>query len=170
MSTAIAISPMENTANIQEYAHEYGENKYRYGKTGTDFLSTKEPEIRPCSPKFLTPVLDLNRPREDIKQRWSGKVISATDQELTVRLEDLTNRDNPDELIVLSRDEIDDKDQSLVKPGALFYWYIGYRQGFKYSKERISIIRFRRLPSWTTKEIQESEKLAEEYANFFLTD
>lgn len=170
MSTAIAIFPTENTGDTQEYVHEYGENKYRYGRSGTDILSTKEPEIRPRSAKFIAPVIDLNRPREDIKQCWSGKVISATDQELTVRLEDLTNRDNPDELIVLSRDEIDDREQSLVKPGALFYWYIGYRQGYKYSKERISIIRFRRLPSWTAREIQESEKLAKEYADFFLTN
>ena len=71
---------------------------------------------------------------------------------------------------MLSRDEIDNNDQNLIQPGALFYWYIGYRQGIKYSKERISIIRFRRLPQWTKREIEEADKLAEDYAEFFLAN
>ena len=108
--------------------------------------------------------------REDIKQKWSGVVIAVDDEELTVRLEDLTNCDNPNEIVVLSRDEIDNNDQNLIQPGALFYWYIGYRQGIKYSKERISIIRFRRLPHWTKREIEEADKLAEDYAEFFLAN
>jgi hypothetical protein len=166
MSTATASLSPENTVDI----YQQKTNKFLYGRSGTDFLSAEEPEIRPRSAKPLNLVIDLNKPREEIKQRWSGVVTSANEQELTVRLEDLTNRENPDELVVLSRDEIDDKDQCLVKPGALFYWYIGYRQGFKYSKERISIIRFRRLPPWTARKIQEAEKLAKEYADFFLTD
>lgn len=166
MSTAIANLFPENTADI----YQQKMNRFFYGKSGTNFLFTEDPEIRPRSAKPLNVVIDHNKPREEIKQRWSGFVINADNEELTVRLEDLTNPENPDELVVLSRDEIDDKDQSLVKPGALFYWYIGYRQGYKYRKERISIIRFRRLPSWTAREIQNTKKLAEEYTNFFLTD
>jgi len=161
MSTAIAILPQEDTLGI---------NQFRYGRSGTDFSSTKEPEIRPRSTRQYNVVINPNKVREDIKQHWSGVVISLNDHELTVRLEDLTNPENPDELIVLSMDEIDEKDQCLIKPGALFYWYIGYRQGVKYRKERISIIRFRRLPQWTTREIENAEKLAEEYADFFLAD
>lgn len=157
MSTAIANLPQEN-------------NQFRYGRPGTDFSSTKEPEIRPRSTRQLDVVINLNKAKEELKLCWSGVVISANDQELTVRMEDLLNRENPDELVVLSRDEIDDKDQCLVKPGALFYWNIGYRQGFKCPKERFSIIRFRRLPKWTAKEIKDTENLAEEYADFFLTD
>ena len=157
MSTAIASLPKEN-------------NQFRYGRPGTDLSSTKEPEIRPRSKRQLDVVINLNKAKEELKLCWSGVVISANDHELTVRMEDLINRENPDELVVLSRDEIDDKDQCLVKPGALFYWNIGYRQGVKCPKERFSIIRFRRLPKWTAKEIKDAENLAEEYADFFLTD
>jgi hypothetical protein len=95
---------------------------------------------------------------------------SSNEEELTVQLKDITNPENPDELVVLSMDEIDIKDQSLIEHGALFDWYIGYRQGQKYSRERFSTIRFRRLPSWTATEIQDAGKLGEEYANFFLAD
>ena len=158
MSTAMASLPQET-------------NQFRYGIPGTDYSSTKEPEIRARSAKQQFDVaINPNKAKEELKLCWSGVVISANDQDLTVRVEDLLNRDNPDELIVLSRDEIDDKDQCLVKPGALFYWNIGYRQGFKCPKERFSIIRFRRLPKWTDKEIKDAENLAEEYADFFLSD
>ncbi len=157
MSTAIASLPQDN-------------NQFRYGIPGTDFSSTKELEIRPRSTRQHFVVINLNTVREELKLCWSGVVISANDQEITVQMQDLINRENPDEYVVLSRDEIDDKDQCLVKPGALFYWNIGYRQGVKCPKERFSIIRFRRLPKWTAKEIQDAEILAEEYANFFLTD
>lgn len=157
MSTAIANMPQEN-------------NQFRYGRSGTVFSSPDEAEIRPRSTKKFDVVINSNKVREDLKLCWSGVVISANDQELTVRMEDVLNRENPDEIVVLSRDEIDDKDQCLVKPGALFYWNIGYRQGVKCPKERFSIIRFRRLPKWTAKEIKDAENLAEEYANFFLTD
>ncbi|OHX35092.1 hypothetical protein BJL95_00640 [Methylomonas sp. LWB] len=109
-------------------------------------------------------------PREEIRQRWRGVIVSSNEEELTVQLEDLTNSENPNELVVLSRDEVDAKDQPLIEPGALFDWYMGYRQGQKYSRERFSTIRFRRLPPWTAAEIQNAEKLAEEYADFFLVD
>lgn len=157
MSTVMANLPQEN-------------NQFWYGRSGTDCSSTEKPEIRPRSTKKRDVVINHNKAREDLKLCWSGVVISVNGQELAVRMEDLINRDNPDEYIVLSRDEIDDKDQCLVKPGALFYWNIGYRQGVKCPKERFSIIRFRRLPKWTVKEIKDADNLAKEYADFFLTD
>lgn len=166
MSTAEASLSEKDTAN--NYHQEPTE--YRYGKDGTDIFSTKDPEIRPRSQKLPFDIIDLTKPREEIRQRWRGVIASSNEEELTVQLEDITNPENPNELVVLSRDEIDAKDQLLIEPGALFDWYIGYRQGQKYSRERFSTIRFRRLPPWTATEIQDAEKLAEEYANFFLAD
>jgi len=166
MSTAAARLSEKGTTN--NYHQEPTE--YKYGKDGTDIFSTKEPEIRPRSQKPPFSIIDLTKPREEIRQRWRGVVVSTNEEDLTVQLEDITNPENPNELVVLSKDEIDAKDQLLVEPGALFDWYIGYRQGLKYSRERFSTIRFRRLPPWTATEIQDAEKLAEEYANFFLAD
>jgi hypothetical protein len=166
MSTAIASLPEKETTDY----YQQEPTEYRYGKDGTDIFSTKEPEIRPRSQRLPFDVTDFTKPREEIRQRWRGVIVSSNEEELTVQLEDITNPENPNELVVLSMDEIDLKDQSLIEPGALFDWYIGYRQGQKYSRERFSTIRFRRLPSWTATEIQDAEKLAEEYANFFLAD
>ena len=160
---------MSKAANCKpEYIPDI--NQFYYSKSGTNSFSIKDPEIRPRSIKKDYVVAKSSKFREDIKQKWSGVVIAVDDEELTVRLEDLTNFDNPNEIVVLSRDEIDNNDQNLIQPGALFYWYIGYRQGIKYSKERISIIRFRRLPQWTKREIEEADKLAEDYAEFFLAN
>ncbi|MDD5274519.1 MAG: hypothetical protein PHR16_00360 [Methylovulum sp.] len=167
MSTASASLLKENDTTNSYYQEP---SKYRYGKDGTDMFSTKEPEIRPRSKKLPFDVIDLTKPREEIRQRWRGVVVSSNEEELTVQLEDSTNSENPNELVVLSRDEIDAKDQILIEPGALFDWYIGYRQGQKYSRERFSTIRFRRLPPWTAAEIRDAEKLAGEYADFFLAD
>lgn len=167
MSTATA-SLLKETDTYNNYHQEPIE--YKYSKDGTDIFSTKEPEIRPRSKKLPFDVIDLTKPREEIRQRWRGVIVRSNEEDLTVQLEDITNPENPNELVVLSRDEIDAKDQLLIEPGALFDWYIGYRQGQKYSRERFSIIRFRRLPPWTAAEIQDAEKLAEEYADFFLTD
>ena len=164
-TTASLVEERDTTDNYHQEPTEY-----RYGKDGTDIFSTKEPEIRPRSRKLPFDIIDLTKPREEIRQRWSGVIVSSNEEDLTVQLEDITNPENPNELVVLSRDEIDTKDQLLIEPGALFDWYIGYRQGRKYSRERFSTIRFRRLPPWTAAEIQDAEKLAEEYADFFLTD
>jgi hypothetical protein len=166
MSTAVASLAEKDTTD--RYQQE--PNEYRYGKDGTDIFSAKEPEIRPRSQKLPFDIIDLTKPREEIRQRWRGVIVSSSEEDLTVQLEDLTNPDNPNELVVLSKDEIDAKDQLLIEPGALFDWYIGYRQGQKYSRERFSTIRFRRLPPWSATEIRDAEKLAEEYANFFLAD
>ncbi len=105
---------------------------------------------------------------EIIKQKWSGTVIAFDNDEIQVRLEDLTNPSGPDEFVVLGEEEIDPQEQALIQKGAMFLWHIGYRQGPKYPKERFSKIRFRRLPGWTEAELLEAEKTAKEYANFFL--
>lgn len=175
MSTAVATASLEST--LAEKQVLYGLNNLGSSSTqkinepqiDTNLAVIKKKNIRPQS-SLLKPIGNSNLIREDIKQKWSGVVINSTDQEVRVRLEDLTNPLNPDEELTLSIDEIDDKDKPLIRIGALFYWYIGYRQGFKYRKERISIIRFRRLPQWTTQEIKAAEKKSQEYANFFLTD
>ncbi len=102
---------------------------------------------------------------EEIKQKWDGTVTACTDQEITVELEDLTNPDNPREIVVLSKEEVGKRDLPLVKIGALFFWHIGYREGPSYPRERFSKISFRRLPKWTEGEIGEAKALAKEYAN-----
>lgn len=167
MSTAVKSLFQEST--IDSYPSEKN-NKFLYGKPGTDISSIENPEIKPRSSRNFNIVNAYSNKIEIIKQLWNGTVIDCNDQELIARLEDLTNPSNPDEFVTLSIEEIDDKEQPLIQKGAMFMWHIGYRQGSNYPKERFSKIRFRRLPKWSFREIQEAEKLAKEYTNFFLTD
>ncbi len=176
MSTAVAIPKQDSTYELLDQDRPNG---FRYPDPNTA-RSTMDPGIdsalienpirRRSTNAYLNQTLSINEPREEIKQQWSGVVVSANENNLTVQLQDLTNPQNPNEIIVLSRDEIDDKDQSLIQTGAQFYWSIGYRQGIKLSKQRFSNIRFRRLPKWTAREIKAAEILTEEYADFFLTN
>ena len=167
MSTA-NFSFKENTISVKPSSED---NTYRIGNEKTDFQSIDNPPvIQTRTPRRPTKVNNLNKQIETIKQTWNGIVIAYSDQELTVRLEDLTDRSNPDEIIVLSTEEIDKSDRPLIQKGSVFLWHIGYRHGPKYPRERFSKISFRRLPKWTNDEIQDANKLAKEYSDFFGTD
>lgn len=165
MSTA-NFAQQENTVTVEQNEN----TTYRLGDAKTDSSSLKDPIIKPRSPRHLVSVAGINNQIEVIKQKWNGVVVECNDEELTARLEDLTNPENPDEIVVLSIEEIDKGDQALIQNGAVFLWHIGYRQGFRYPRERFSKISFRRLPKWTEEEIQDAEKLAKEYSDFFSTD
>ena len=104
---------------------------------------------------------------EDIKQKWKGTIVSVAGETFKAEIKDITNPQNPDELVTISLAEISSGDRELVKPGALFYWHIGYREGERYPRERFSSIRIRRLLNWTESEIQEAKELAEVYADLF---
>jgi hypothetical protein len=58
-----------------------------------------------------------------------------------------------DEEAEFSYNKITEDDIELIKPGAVFYWAIGYNHSGTGQKRRFSDIRFRRLPVWNNKEI-----------------
>lgn len=179
MSSTANLFLEENTGSLTQSDNP----TYLLGSEKTDPLSADEPPktdpfsakegsqlLKPRTPIPLKVVRTVNQQKEDIKQIWSGVVTEINDQELTVKLEDITNPDNPDEIVVLSLEEIEKREWSLIEVGAMFLWHIGYRSGPKYPMQRFSKISFRRLPKWTSEEIHNAEILAKEYANFFLTD
>lgn len=106
---------------------------------------------------------------EDIKQKFSGIVteIDRDNEEFTARISDLENPDNPDELVTLDFDEIQETDQHQFTKGDSFIWYIGYVEGEMISREGFSKIRFRHLPAWSQQEIDTAACRAEELAHFF---
>ena len=83
------------------------------------------------------------------------------------QLVDLTNQANPDEEAVFDLDEVTPDDLSLVRPGAVFRWTIGYRTALHGQKVRVSEFRFVRLPAWSREVVQEvaidARHLAEEF-------
>lgn len=99
-------------------------------------------------------------------QFWEGRVDELVNEGIVAIIRDKTNPSNPEEEATILLEEISDEDIDLVRPGAVFYWSIGYEDAP--SRRRISQIRFRRLPGWTKREIIESEKKAKEFSSLFV--
>lgn len=93
-------------------------------------------------------------------QKWEGIVMEVKDDAFLARLIDLTNK-GVDEEAEFPIDEISEEDKLLVRPGAIFYWNIGYHTSSSGQRTRTSIIRLRRLPAWTQREIDAAKREAE---------
>ena len=103
------------------------------------------------------------KPRQNVfisLQKWEGIVMEVMDDAFLARLIDLTNK-GVDEEAEFPIDEISEEDKPLVRPGAIFYWNIGYHTSYSGQRTRSSIIRFRRLPAWTQREIDAAKREAE---------
>jgi hypothetical protein len=94
------------------------------------------------------------RERFIVLQRWEGTVSSQDDGTFTAVLRDLTDPTQPDEEVNLPFTEVADDDRMLACPGAVFYWAIGYRVKLAGSRERVSSLRFRRLPEFTRRDLK----------------
>lgn len=92
-------------------------------------------------------------------QKWEGIVLEVKKGYFLARLIDLTH-EGPDEEAELPMEEITDQDKDLVKPGAIFYWNIGYLDRRSGQRIRASVIRFRRLPKWSRDEIKAAKREA----------
>lgn len=93
-------------------------------------------------------------------QKWEGYVIEVFNDHFSARICDLTNN-NDDEYVELTLNELLKEDLDLLIPGAVFYWNIGYRDDKYGTRHRDSIIRFRRLPAFGNKEIEDAKNEAE---------
>jgi hypothetical protein len=103
------------------------------------------------------------KPRQSVftsLQKWEGVVLEVWEDAFLARLVDLT-RPGPDEEAEFPLDEISEEDRPLVRPGAIFYWNIGYHDSSSGQRTRASIIRFRRLPAWRREEIEAARLEAE---------
>lgn len=103
-------------------------------------------------------------PRFVSLQKWECIVLDILDDAFTARLIDLTNKET-DEEAEFSIEEIPEADLFLLKPGAVFYWNIGYEDSLSGQRTRSSTLRFRRLPVWRSEELaaakQEAKKLGD---------
>jgi len=120
------------------------------------------------SPKGFSPLKILGQERKfQLLQIWEGIVGKVTEEEFIASLQDKTNPSNPEEGVEISLGEVSDEDRNLVRPGAVFYWSIGYEDSLGFPRQRVSRIRFRRLSGWTPQEIMMSEEKAKEFASLF---
>lgn len=86
-------------------------------------------------------------------QSWEGVVQSAIDGGFTASLHDLTDGATMEDA-EFELGDVSDDDRSLVVPGAVFYWTIGYRVERSSQRVRASLVRFRRLPLWDESDLR----------------
>jgi hypothetical protein len=89
-------------------------------------------------------------------QKWEGVVTGITKETIVARVHDLVNKGIEEE-VELSFEEMSKEDSQLIRPGAIFYWNIGYHDSGRGQRTRQSLIRFRRLPAWRGKEIENAK-------------
>jgi len=93
-------------------------------------------------------------------QKWEGTVLQVLQDSFFARLVDLTNG-GVDEEAEFPVEEVSDADRSLIAPGAVFYWNIGYIDNISGQRTRASVIRFRRLPVWKPEELERAKHKAQ---------
>jgi hypothetical protein len=110
--------------------------------------------------------MDERNPAHVTLKKWEGTVLSRGKDSFRARLID-QNGVGPDEEAEILLTEVSKHDLPLVIPGAIFHWSIGYRMHAGRKERRFSVIRFRRLPAWTEKELQQAKQQAERMRNLF---
>lgn len=100
-------------------------------------------------------------------QGWEGLVTQVLDNSFMAIITDKTNSDNDQEEVELDLGEIPDEDLRFVRAGALFYWSVGYEDGLGIPRQRVSRIRFKRLPGLTMREIARAKATADTLSSLF---
>jgi len=103
--------------------------------------------------------VEKSSPTQDrfiLLQKWEGTVIEVCRDSFIARLVDLTER-GPDEEAEFDVDEVSVADRPLIEAGSVFYWSMGYTDTAGGQRRRMSTIRFRRLPMWTSKELEDAK-------------
>ena len=110
------------------------------------------------------------RDRFQVLQKWEGTVTEINGSEFRASLRDLLNDSQPDEEMKLLVDEVSESDLPLLRPGGVFYWSIGYRVNRLGGRERVSAFRFRRLPVWTKRDLDDVAQEGSALWEFFGLD
>jgi len=116
--------------------------------------------IQHSVPVFRLPRTSTRRSVSLSTERWEGTVLDVGEDAFRARLVDL-DQSTADEEAEIFLSEVSDEDLPLLKRGALFYWSIGYHTDRRGQRTKSSLIRFRRLPTWTKADLKEAERAAE---------
>jgi hypothetical protein len=100
-------------------------------------------------------------------QQYEGVVLSIEKDAFWAKLVDKTTQGSENEQGEFPLDEVSDSDRRLVKPGAVFYWHIGYYDSPSGPRIRQSLILFRRLPAITEECLNEARRKAREFLEAF---
>jgi hypothetical protein len=104
--------------------------------------------------------------RLEVLNAWEGAVTAVDHQArtFTARLYDLTYDTADISEADFDINDVSANDIELLRVGGVFRWMIGYRKHSFGQHDRISTIKFRRLPAWSADDIEaakaEGERLA----------
>jgi len=140
--------------------------------TGEQLSVTTSRKLKPIEHEYSVDLSEIIKwqlgqllqpqPRFVSLQRWEGYVVELKGDTFIARLADLDRSDAFEEQAEIDIREIREDDRSLLRLGGSFYWTIGYRAAVSGQRERVSIIRFRRLPDFTEEDIARAQAEAEQ--------
>jgi len=92
-------------------------------------------------------------------EEWEGVVDWVDGDEFGATLTDASGTEREFGEFSIE-DEVSHDDEPLVSPGAVFYWTIARARSESGQRSLVSLIRFRRLPAWSHKEILDGQDKA----------
>jgi hypothetical protein len=106
------------------------------------------------------------------RQLWLGTVTAVRKGGFSAILSDKTNPNNPDEQGTFDFDdtEISADDLPLVRTGSGFYWIIGTEESYARNVQNVSRLRFRHLPTWTKRQLDEATEAGRRLRQAFLQE
>jgi hypothetical protein len=84
---------------------------------------------------------------------WRGRILETRGSDFTAVLRDQVIN-APEETGTFQVGELSDDDVGLISPGAEFYWVVGYQVNAARQRTRTSVIRMRRLPTYSSEEVE----------------
>src|SRR5262249_16081638 len=100
--------------------------------------------------------------REIIAHHWEGTVERVEGDTFSATLRSLSDPDESEKQAELPKDALNEDDFEMLRPGAVFYWTIGYSISASGLCSRSSTLAFRRLPAWTKKDVERLKLKAKE--------
>jgi hypothetical protein len=107
------------------------------------------------------PSASLDPERFQILGGFDGTILEVYDDYFIARLVNKQDANDIQEEAEFPFAEIPAADQSLIAPGAMFYWYMGMVKKTHGQQSKSSLIRFRRLPALDEADIQAAKTRAE---------
>ena len=115
--------------------------------------------------RHLSAWSEVRRPTFTLKHEWIGRIDEVRADSFTVTL---ASRDRPGELesAELELEEVSPEDLDKVRPGAIFYWIIGYRDEPYGQRIGVSTLRFRHLVAPSSEQLLDADREAAEMFRF----
>ncbi len=110
-------------------------------------LSHWTPVVTWSPPTYLDP--DQFR----VDAAFDGTILEVGGDSFIARLVNKLDENDVQEDAEFAFDEVSKADRSLIRLGAMFYWFIGRTEKPHGQQSNTSLLRFRRLPAWTESDV-----------------